>query len=172
MIQIDRMDDKSDSEQSDSDASTSASSEEADGKEAPSRKRATHKARAAALDILQGSTQEEVEGAKPKTGLFSLPFMTRAAERQRQSAQQEAAAVLAQLEAEDEQAGDGSDADVEDAEPHTWDSGNGNSGRMSFGSGSALHQQVSMFSHVTYFGNNLLGYLSFKSMLHLMPCGI
>lgn len=49
------MDDKSGSEGSDSDASTSASDEEADVDVAPARKRsASNKARAAALDILQG----------------------------------------------------------------------------------------------------------------------
>ena len=140
---MDRIDDKSGSEHSDSDGSTSASDEEADNKQAPARKRAaSNKARAAALDILQGSTEAGQEGAKPKTGLFSLPFMARAAERQRVSAQQEAAAVLAQLEAEDEQAAAGSDADVGDAEPHGWESGSGNAGRMSFGAGQASHHQV------------------------------
>lgn len=55
------MDDKSGSEGSDSDASTSASDEEEeagkDGNTAPARKRAaSNKARAAALDILQGQS--------------------------------------------------------------------------------------------------------------------
>lgn len=141
--QVDRIDDKSGSEESDKDASTSASDEEADDNQAPARKRsASNKARAAALDILQGGANEDGEGAKPKTGLFSLPFMTRAAERQRLNAQQEAAAVLAQLEAEDEQAAAGSDADVDGAEPQSWESGRGNAGRMAFGAGSASQPQV------------------------------
>lgn len=60
-LQVDRMDDKSGSEGSDSDASTSASDveEEAgkDGNIASARKRtASNKARAAALDILQGQS--------------------------------------------------------------------------------------------------------------------
>lgn len=149
-MQVDRIDDKSGSEESDSDASTSASDEEADDKLAPARKpAASNKARAAALDILQGSKEEDHEGAKPKTGLFSLPFMTRAAERQHLSAQQEAADVLAQLEAEDEQAAAGSDADLADVEPHGWASGNGNTGRMSFGAGPASHHQVCLFIYLT-----------------------
>ena len=135
------MDDKSGSEQSDSDDSTSASDEEADDTQGPARKQAaSNKARAAALDILQGSTEEGQEGSQPKTGLFSLPFMTKAAERQRLHAQQEAAAVLAQLEAEDEEAAAGSDADVGAAEP--WESGSGNAGRMSFGTVPASQCQV------------------------------
>ena len=137
------MDDKSGSEQSDSDASTSASDAEGDDQDVPAKKRrASNKARAAALDILQGGNAEGQDGAKPKTGLFSLPFMTRAAERQRLNAQQEAAAVLAQLEAEDEQAGADSNADVDGAEPQGWESGNGNAGRMSFGAGAASQHQV------------------------------
>lgn len=83
---------------------------------------------------------EEEEGGKPKSGLFSLPFMTRAAERQRLNAQQEAAAVLAQLEAEDEEAAAGSDADVDDGEPNGWESGNGNAGRLTFGGGPVAPQ--------------------------------
>lgn len=142
-LQVDRIDDKSGSEQSDSDDSTSASDEEADDAQAPARKRAaSNKARAAALDILQGSTEEGSEGAQPKTGLFSLPFMTRAAERQRLNAQQEAAAVLAQLEAEDAEAAAGSGADVGAAEPHGWESGSGNAGRMSFGTAPVSQCQV------------------------------
>ena len=62
-LQVDRMDDKSGSEGSDSDASTSASDEEEeadDGAAAPARKRAaSNKARAAALDILQGQNASE-----------------------------------------------------------------------------------------------------------------
>lgn len=140
-LQVDRMDDKSGSEQSDSDDSTSASDEEADDTQAPARKRAaSNKARAAALDILRGSTEEGQEGSQPKTGLFSLPFMTKAAERQRVHAQQEAAAVLAQLEAEDEEVAAGSDADAAAAEP--WESGSGNAGRMSFGTVPASQRQV------------------------------
>ena len=80
---------------------------------------------------------EEEEGGKPKSGLFSLPFMTRAAERQRLNAQQEAAAVLAQLEAEDEQAAAGNDVDVDDGEPNGWESGNG---RLTFGGGPVAPQ--------------------------------
>ena len=87
---------------------------------------------------------EEGEGAKPKSGLFSLPFMTRAAERQRLNAQQEAAAVLAQLEAEDEQAAAGSDADVDNGEPNGWESGNGNAGRLTFGGGLVAPHQVNL----------------------------
>lgn len=83
---------------------------------------------------------EEEEGGKPKSGLFSLPFMTRAAERQRLNAQQEAAAVLAQLEAEDEQAAAGSDTDVDDGEPNGWESGSGNAGRLTFGGGPVAPQ--------------------------------
>lgn len=143
MLQVNRIDDKSGSEQLDSDDSTSASDEEADDTQAPARKRAaSNKARAAALDILQGSTEDGQEGAQPKTGLFSLPFMTRAAERQRLNAQQEAAAVLAQLEAEDEEAAAGSDADVGSAEPPGWESGSGHAGRMSFGTALASQRQV------------------------------
>ena len=142
-LQVDRIDNRSGSEQSDSDGSISASDEEADDTQGPARKRAaSNKARAAALDILQGSTEEDQEGAQPKSGLFSLPFMTRAAERQRLNAQQEAAAVLAQLEAEDRQAAAGSDADVDVAEPHGGDSGSGNVGRMSFGTVPASEHQV------------------------------
>ena len=142
-MQVDRIDNKSGNEESDSDASTSASDEEAEDEHAPARKRtASNKARAAALDILQGGNEEDQEGAKAKTGLFSLPFMTRAAERQRLNSQQEAADVLAQLEAEDEQMVAGSDADLADAEPHGWASSNGNAGRMSFGAGPASHHQV------------------------------
>ena len=142
-LQVDRIDDKSGSEPSDSDDSTSASDEEADDTQVPARKRAaSNKAKAAALDILQGTAEEDPEGAQPKTGLFALPFMTRAAERQRLNAQQEAAAVLAQLEAEDEEAAAGSDADVGAAEPHGWESGSGNAGRMSFGSVPASRSQV------------------------------
>ena len=85
---------------------------------------------------------EAEEGAKPKSGLFSLPFMTRAAERQRLNAQQEAAAVLAQLEAEDEQEAAGSDADVHAAETNGWESGHGNAGRLSFGAGPTARVQV------------------------------
>ena len=140
---MDCIDDRSGSEQSDSDGSTSASDEEADDTQVPARKRAaSNKARAAALDILQGSSEEGQEGTQPKTGLFSLPFMTRAAERQRLNAQQEAAAVLAQLEAEDEQAAAGSDADADAAEQHGWESGGGNAGRMSFGAAPASQHQV------------------------------
>ena len=146
--QVDRIDDKSGSEQSDSDDSTSASDEEAGDTPASTRKRAaSNKARAAALDILQGSTQQgEEEGGQRKTGLFSLPFMTRAAERQRLNAQQEAAAVLAQLEAEAEQAAAGSEGEA--AEPQGWESGSGNAGRMSFGAGPASAHQVCT-EHVT-----------------------
>ena len=86
-----------------------------------------------------GGAEEEAAG-KPKSGLFSLPFMTRAAERQRLNAQQEAAAVLAQLEAEDEEAAAGSDADVDDGEPNGWESGNGNAGRLTFGGGPVASQ--------------------------------
>ncbi len=68
--------------------------------------------------------------------------MTRAAERQRLNAQQEAAAVLAELEAEDEQAAAGSDADVDAAEPQGWEFGDGNAGRFAFGNGPAVRQQV------------------------------
>lgn len=140
---MDRIDDKSGSEQSDD--STSASEEEADDTPASTRKRAASnkKARAAVLDILQGGTEGEEEGVQPKTGLFSLPFMTRAAERQRLNAQQEAAAVLAQLEAEDEEAAAGSDGEAgAAAELQGWESGSGNAGRMSFGTGPASAHQV------------------------------
>ncbi len=94
--------------------------------------------------ISNAGVAEEGEGAKPKSGLFSLPFMTRAAERQRLNAQQEAAAVLAQLEAEDEQAAAGSDADVDDGEPNGWESGNGNAGRLTFGGGPVAPHQVDL----------------------------
>lgn len=87
---------------------------------------------------------EEGEGAKSKSGLFSLPFMTRAAERQRLNAQQEAAAVLAQLEAEDEQAATGSNADVDNGEPNGWESGSGNAGRLTFGGGPVAPHQVNL----------------------------
>lgn len=90
---------------------------------------------------LSGGAAAE-EGAKLKSGLFSLPFMTRAAERQRLNAQQEAAAVLAQLEAEDEQEAAGSDADVHADESNGWESGHGNAGRMSFGAGPTARVQV------------------------------
>lgn len=150
-LQVDRIDDKSGSEQSRSDDSTSASDEEADDTPASTRKRAAStKARAAALDILQGGTEQgEEEGMQPRTGLFSLPFMTRAAERQRLNAQQEAAAVLAQLEAEDEEAAAGSEGEAgAAAEPQGWEAGSGNAGRMSFGAGPASAHQV-YFEHVT-----------------------
>ena len=68
--------------------------------------------------------------------------MTRAAERQRLTAQQEAAAVLAQLEAEEEQEAAGSDADVDAAEPNGWAAGSGNAGRFAFGAGPTASLQV------------------------------
>lgn len=169
VAQVDRMDNKSGSEESDSDSSTSASDEEDTGDtQVPARKRAaSNKARAAAMEILQGGTREEQEeGAKPKTGLFSLPFMTRAAERQRLNAQQEAAAVLAQLEAEDEQAAAGSDAD--DAEPCGWESGSGNAGRMSFGGGPAAQQQVHIHSS-SELRSFLLGFFGKHDVIGALP---
>ena len=68
------MDDKSGSEGSDSDPTTSASDEEEeagnDGSVAPARKRAaSNKARAAALEILQGQS-----GSSNLLHLFSLIF--------------------------------------------------------------------------------------------------
>lgn len=70
------MDDKSGSEGSDSDASTSASDEEEeagnDGSTATTRKRtASNKARAAALDILQGQF-----GPTNHLGPFSLSHLS------------------------------------------------------------------------------------------------
>ena len=104
---------------------------------------------------------EEEEGGKPKSGLFSLPFMTRAAERQRLNAQQEAAAVLAQLEAEDEEAAAGSDADVDDGEPNGWESGNGNAGRLTFGGGPVAPHQVNLI---------YLLFLVYDSVFRKMHC--
>ena len=95
-----------------------------------------------ALRAHAGGTEED-SSAKPKSGLFSLPFMTRAAEKQRLSAQQEAAAVLAQLHAEVERALVVIDDDDKVWESNGWESGEGNAGRFSFGgSGSAAQQQV------------------------------
>ena len=68
--------------------------------------------------------------------------MTRAAEKQKIAAQQEAAAVLAQLEAEDEQAEAGSDADVQFGDAGGWEADKGNAGRFTFGTGQASQQQV------------------------------
>ena len=67
--------------------------------------------------------------------------MARAAERQRQQAQQEAAAVLQQLEAEDAAAA-ASEADLEADDSSAW--GTGNSGRLSFGAGPSLCQMVGL----------------------------
>ncbi|MEW5305610.1 MAG: hypothetical protein WDW36_008141 [Sanguina aurantia] len=67
------------------------------------------KARAAAMQILAGSGAAEGDGG-PAKGLMALPFMARAMERQRLAAQQEASAVLAEMQAQDEGeagAGDG-----------------------------------------------------------------
>jgi len=114
---------------------------------------------------------EEEEGAKPKSGLFSLPFMTRAADRQRLNAQQEAAAVLAQLEAEDEQAAAGSDADVDNGEPNGWESGSGNAGRLTFGGGPVAPHQVNLiyflFLVYHYVLRNKYCYLSISLSLSL-----
>ena len=68
--------------------------------------------------------------------------MARAAERQRQQAQQEAAAVLQQLEAEDAEAAAGSDADLDAGDSSAW--ATGNSGRLSFGAGPTSRQMVSL----------------------------
>ena len=103
---------------------------------------AAKKQRLTTLIADAGGTEEEEGGAKPRAGLFSLPFMTRAAEKQKIAAQQEAAAVLAQLEAEDEQAEAGSDADVEFGDANGWEAGQGNAGRFTFGNGQASQQQV------------------------------
>ncbi|KAL6752320.1 small-subunit processome [Haematococcus lacustris] len=57
------------------------------------------KARAAALEVLQGS--DPAHPAQPATkGLLSLPFMARALERQRLEAEQQARALLAELDEE------------------------------------------------------------------------
>ena len=57
-LQVDRIDDQNDKEATDSDASTSASEEEAEGGDNQAalrrRRRVSAKAKAAALDILQG----------------------------------------------------------------------------------------------------------------------
>lgn len=71
--------------------------------------------------------------------------MARAAERQRQQAQLEAAAVLQQLEAEDAAAAAGSDAEPEADDTSAW--GTGNKGRLSFGAGPNLRHMVR--AHVT-----------------------
>ncbi len=91
--------------------------------------------------------------------------MTRAAERQRLNAQQEAAAMLAQLEAEDEQAAAGSDADVDDGEPMGWESGNGNSGRLTFGGGPVAPHQVNL-SHFLF----LVSHSILRNMYHCFQC--
>lgn len=113
---------------------------------------------------------EEGEGAKPKSGLFSLPFMTRAAERQRLNAQQEAAAVLAQLEAEDEQAPAGSDADVEDGEPNGWESGNGNAGRLTFGGCPVAPHQVSLVCRLFLVYDSILRNIYYQYHCHYYYC--
>ena len=121
--------------------------------------------------MLVGGVEGE-EGAKPKSGLFSLPFMTRAAERQRLNAQQEAAAVLAQLEAEDEQAAAGSDADLDAAEPTGWDSGNGNAGRLAFGAGPAARQQVCFIATLCSFCPHMHEFKCHFLVLSRLTCPI
>eukprot|EP00877_Chromochloris_zofingiensis_P011898 jgi/Chrzof1/6962/Cz02g05190.t1 len=94
----------------DSDDSTSASEDEgndANGDAAQRRSSMSTKARKEALAILNGlaADPQTAEGdangdgnPKSKKGLFALPFMARALERQRQQAQQEATALLQQME--------------------------------------------------------------------------
>ena len=114
-----------------------------------------------------GGTEQD-SSTKPKSGLFSLPFMTRAAEKQRLSAQQEAAAVLAQLEAEDEQAEIGSDDhDEEVGEVNGWQPGQGNAGRLSFGgSESAPQHQVQTSNHNVLLVQRLHLFQNTKMALH------
>mmetsp|Transcript_5357 Transcript_5357/g.11731 ORF Transcript_5357/g.11731 Transcript_5357/m.11731 type:complete len:1130 (-) Transcript_5357:373-3762(-) len=86
------------------------------------------KAKAAALEILEGGGKEGDEPAVPTKGLFSLPFMVRALQRQRQAAKDEAEQLLHELEEqEQEQAGTGSEPAA--AAPA--------SGRMRFGGAAA-----------------------------------
>lgn len=73
-----------------------------------------------------------VDEAAPTTGLFSLPFMVRAAKRQKQAAAGEAAAMLREIEAEELTIASSDDAAADEM---LTEEGGGGGGRFTFGSG-------------------------------------
>ena len=87
------------------------------------------------LDLVprsEGATEE----AAPKTGLFSLPFMVRAAKRQKQAAAGEAAAMLREIEAEELEVASDNEVADQMADGLTEEL-TGSGGRFMFGNGAA-----------------------------------
>ncbi|KAK9806336.1 hypothetical protein WJX72_010623 [[Myrmecia] bisecta] len=116
---VDKADDGSESD-SESDGGTSASEGEGEGKEpagyaaAKKGRGMSAKAKAAALDLLQGG---DAEAPAPTKGLFALPFMARAIQRQKAKAEEEAREMLKQIEREDAAAADcDAEADASDGD--------------------------------------------------------
>ncbi|KAF5840649.1 Utp14 protein-domain-containing protein [Dunaliella salina] len=106
----------SDSEGS-TEASTSASEddEQKGGGNKP-KPQTMSRAKALAMEMMAGGGHQGGgdEQQQPKKGLFGLPFMARAQEKKRQAAQQEAEAVLRDLQQEQQQlGGEGSDPDLQ-----------------------------------------------------------